>query len=283
MFDPKQSDFEAIRAWGLEQDPLRAIADFDPAQLEARWNNPTFREEYEAYYERRAAWIAGRTFDDYYKKAEKPIDRQRWEFLKARKAWYIPPVEWDRFGAAGVRRILDLGCGDGDTTQRVIDHVSRMRACEGRSGEPLEIHGLDLNASRVSNARTHVRVQDPGLSLRFDVRDVAGEGVPYPDAHFDYTLTTGVLEILEDDPFQRFLSELCRVTKRGVFIEDLAEEFPGGHPREDLDKHLSERGFRVVRSHMVLQEPFVQEGSLDPLRLWPALKVSVLFAERAAA
>jgi SAM-dependent methyltransferase len=282
MFDPKPSDFDAIRAWGLEQDPLRAIRDFDPAQLEARWSNPTFREEYDAYYERRAAWIEGRTFDHYYRKAEKPIDRQRWEFLKARKAWYIPPLEWDRFGAPGVERILDLGCGDGDTTQRVVDHVTRLRAREARSAEPLEIWGLDLNASRVANARTHVRAQDPGLRLCFDVRDVAREGVPHPDAHFDYALTTGVLEILEDDPFRRFLSELCRVTKRGIFIEDLAEMFPGGHPREDLDRHLAERGFRVVRSHMVLQEPFVREGSLDPLRLWPALKVHVLFAERAS-
>jgi SAM-dependent methyltransferase len=280
MFDPKESDFEAIRAWGLEQDPLRAIADFEPSQIEARWSNPVFCAEYEAYYQRRAAWIAGRTFDHYYKKAEKPIDRRRWEFLKARKAWYIPPIEWDRFAAPGVRRILDLGCGDGDTTQRVVDHVARVRREQVGSSEPLEIHGLDLNPSRIANARTHVRAADSNVRLHFEVRDVAGDGLPYPDAHFDHALTTGVLEILEDEPFRRFLSELCRVTKHGIFIEDLAEAFPGGHPRDDLGARLAERSFRVVQSHRVLQEPFVREGSLDPLRLWPALKVHVLFAER---
>ncbi len=49
MFDPKDQDFEAIRAWGLEQDPCRAITDFEPRQLESRWENAYFRTSYEQY------------------------------------------------------------------------------------------------------------------------------------------------------------------------------------------------------------------------------------------
>lgn len=279
MFNPEQKDFDAIKKWGLDESPLRAINDFEDSQLDKRWDNTYHNKAHEAYLGRRAQWIANENFDNYYKKAEKPIDRKRWEYLKDRKAWYILPLKWEKFAEASVSRILDLGCGDGDVTQRMIDFIITQWEERGYEGHALEVVGLDLNPSRIMNAKEHVRANHPKISVSFDVCDAIGGGIPYEDQYFDYSATSGVLEILEDEPAAKYSQELARVTKNGIYIEDLYDEYPGGYPRDDLES-LFKPDFTLLERHIILTEPFVEEGTLDPMELWPVLKDQVLFLER---
>ncbi len=278
MFDPKEEDFQAIVSWGLKENPLRAIEDFQPAQLEERWKNPYQQEAHAEYVRKREEYIQSKNFDDYYKKAEKPIDRKRWEYLKDRKAWFIAPLEWSRFAANDVRLVLDLGCGDGDVTQRIADFIADDWAKRSYAGHDIQIFGYDLNASRIKNAQALCHSPHPKISFNFDVCDAIGAGIPHEDKFFDYAVTTGVLEILEDAPAQKFLSEICRVSRRGVYVEDLADEYPGGYPRENFSELFEREGFAVERHHWVLTEPFVREGTRDPMKLWPALKDQIMFA-----
>ncbi|NBO18163.1 MAG: class I SAM-dependent methyltransferase [Proteobacteria bacterium] len=278
MFDPKEKDFAAIDAWGLEKDPLRAISDFRKEQLELRWSNSYQKKAHEVYYQKRLDYIQKKNFDHYYKTAEKPIDRHRWEYLKNRKAWYIAPLEWDRFAAPDVKRVLDLGCGDGDVTQRIADYIARVWREKDYAGHAIEITGYDLNPSRVKNAKEHCRSPHPLITFRFDVCDVVGKGIPDADKHFDYATSTGVFEILEDEPAHKFMAELCRVTAKGVYVEDLADEYPGGYPREDFESLFNTYGYTLLRDHYVLTEPFRQEGSADPMELWPVQKDRLMFA-----
>lgn len=280
MFDPKDKDFAAIEAWGLRSNPLKAIDDFAPSQLDARWQNPYQKEAHEIYHNKRVDYVQKKNFDHYYKTAQKPIERRRWEYLKDRKAWYIMPLEWQRFAAKDVSRIMDLGCGDGDVTQRMADFIADIWRAEGYKGHKVEIYGYDLNPSRIENAKLHCRSPHPDISFHFDVCDAIGNGIPHPDKFFDYAGTTGVFEIIEDEPADKYMAEICRVTSKGIYVEDLADEYPGGYPRENFEEMFGKYGFTLARHHWVMTEPFVAEGTLDPMKLWPALKDQVMFAVR---
>lgn len=280
MFDPKENDFATLAAWGLAQDPLKAIKDFSPLKLELRWVNPYQREAYLDYFKKREAYIQKENFDAYYKKAEKPIDRRRWEYIKDRKAWYILPLEWQRFAEKGVTRILDLGCGDGDVTQRIADFIIKTWKDQGYKGHKIEIYGYDLNASRIKNAQQLCTSSHPDITFHFEVCDVVGKGIQQADQFFDYVAVTGVFEILEDKPADIFMKETCRVAAKGVYVEDLADEFPGGYPRETFHAWFEKYGLSLEHHHWVFTEPFVVEGSMDPMKLWPNLKDQVMFAVR---
>jgi len=280
MFHPKDEDFDAIRAWGLDKNPLRAIEDYSPLKEHLRWLNPRQREAALEYIQARNANILDKNYDNYYKTAEKPIDKYRWTYLKIRKAWYILPLEWHRFAEPGVTRVLDLGCGDGDVTQRIAEHIVRCWNEKGYKGHKIEIYGYDLNKSRIVNARNHCESPHPDISFHFDVCDVAGDGVPHPDKFFDYATANGVFEIMEDGPAMQFLSEICRVTSKGVYVEDLNERYPGGYPRDNFEEMFNAYGFTLKggADHRVFMEPFVLEGSLDPMKIWPMSVCRIMFA-----
>jgi SAM-dependent methyltransferase len=280
MFDPQEKDFEAIEAWGLKANPLRAIEDYSPLKAELRWLNPYHREAHDAYYSKREAYIEQKNFDHYYKKTEKPIDRRRWEYLKARKAWYILPLEWERFADREVTRILDLGCGDGDVTQRLADYVADCWQKQGHEGHKIDIYGYDLNESRVRNAKQHCRSPHPYIRFHFEACDAIGKGISHPERFFDYAVTTGVFEILEDVAADQFMAEMCRVTGKGIYVEDLADRYPGGYPRDTFEEMFRKCGFALARKQWVLSEPFSLEGAADPMQLWPILRSIVLFATR---
>jgi SAM-dependent methyltransferase len=277
---PTDEDFAALRTWGLDRDPLASIKDYTELKNQLRWINPQNRDAHWAYVKRREEWIEQRNFDHYYRVARKPIERAKWEYLKQRKAWYTPPLEWDRFAAAAVTRILDLGCGDGDVTQRVMDHIAAVWAKKGYAGHDVEVVGIDLNESRVENARGLVVSPHPRIRASFATGDAVKEQLPYRAQHFDYVLNTGVLEILEDAPAEKMLDEIGRLAAKGVYIEDIVDHYPGGYPREHLPSWLNARGFMEVKRFFEFSEPFALEGSLDPLQLWPIIREQVLFAGR---
>lgn len=277
---PTEADFAAITAWGLDREPFRPFGDFTELKNDLRWLNPQHREAHWAYVKRREAWIAGKNFDSYYREARKPIEREKWLYLKARKAWYTPPLGWDSFAAPGVKRILDLGCGDGDVTQRVLDHIASVWSKSGHSGHPIEVIGIDLNESRVVNADALVRSPHPMITIRFEVGDSVTKKLAFADRHFDYVLNTGVLEILENGPATAMIDEMARVSGKGIYIEDIVDHYPGGYPRPHLTDWLAQRGFGRFERHYLFSEPFALEGSLDPMQLWPIIKEQVIFAER---
>lgn len=280
MWTPSPADFAAIASWGLKENPFAAVADYSDLKKELRWLNSDNREIYVEQIRKRLEYIEySKSFDQYYRKTDKPIDPTRWEYLLHRKAWFIMPLGWENF-AAGSCRIVDLGCGDGDTVQRVIDWIAHHWHRDGVSDRRVHILGIDLNASRIANAQRLVRSAHPGITVEFQVGDAVSGALPFSVAHFDFAVVTGVLESLDTPAFDAFTDELCRITARGIYVEDLAEKLPGGYPRLDLRELLSRRGFNVSRHHFILTEPFDIARSRDPMRLWPVLLEQNLYAER---
>ncbi|MBX3586592.1 MAG: class I SAM-dependent methyltransferase [Ramlibacter sp.] len=279
MWYPEDKDFEAVAAWGLQANPFAAVDDFSAMKTELRWLNGENRKIYVDYVKRRIEYIAGKNFDSYYKTARKPIDRRRWEFLMQRKAWFIMPLGWDRIADAG-GTVIDLGCGDGDTVQRLIDFTAARWKAQAVTGRQLHIVGIDLNQSRVENAIDLVKSTNPAITFEFRQGDLVG-GLGGADKAYDFGLITGVLEILEDELYARFVAESCRVVRKGVYIEDLFEEFPGGYPRANLHEEFAKHGFVQKLREVVLSEPFDVDKVRDPMKLWPMLLDQNVWLERA--
>lgn len=284
MLSPTHQDIAAVKAWPNAADPLAALKDYSTTKSLLRWLKFNHLSLYATQWKRRAQMARdARDLQNYYRTAVITHEPLRWEYLKRRKAWYIAPWGWERFAAPDCARILDAGCGDADVTSRVADFVEERWAQTG-GGHPLEITGLDLNRSRVESAARFCVSKRPEISFRFDDADCVTR-IPYPDRHFDYALVTGVLETLDDASASSMASELCRTTAKGVYIEDLADKFPGGYPHRSLDELFAPHGMRVTGECKVFTEPFSLAGMPDPC--WkdfglPLLTVRLAWVERTA-
>jgi SAM-dependent methyltransferase len=264
---PTPDDFHALTDWGLVERPCAALDDYSPEREQRRTENDRHRRAREEQIENASpAFVDDR--QSYYREMERPIHRTKWAYLKRRKAWFQPPVGWGRFAAPGTSRLLDLGCGDGDQTQRVADFVAGRWRSAGYDGFPLEIIGVDLSDSRVENARRHTRSPHERITLRFETGDALA-GLDYGDAFFDHSLAMGLFEVLDDDEHETVLDELTRLTTHSVYIRDILDEYPGLTPRPALDDDLAARGFAVDERGRLFEEPFVESGSRDPLAVWP--------------
>jgi SAM-dependent methyltransferase len=91
------------------------------------------------------------------------------------------------------RRILDVGCGIGT-------YVRRFRQFSD------DVHGIDVEADRVAEASRELP----------NIRQAAGESLPYPDNHFDVVFSNEVIEHVDDD--RATAREMVRVTKPGGYV-----------------------------------------------------------------
>ena len=98
---------------------------------------------------------------------------------------------------------IDLGCGDGSLTFGLLDFgISQVR-------------GVDVSKSNIQRAKESVAKKNyaPG-KIAFDVQDVTSTN--YQDTSFDISITSHVLEHLED--FNSGLKEQKRLAKRYVIV-----------------------------------------------------------------
>lgn len=128
------------------------------------------------------------------------------------------------------REILDVGCG----------HGRELVALTEAGADPARLHGVDLLADRIAEARQ----QFPDLDFRVG----NAEHLDYGDAYFDLVLCFTVFSSILDERMARGVAgEIVRVTKpgggilwydlrysnprnpnvRGVRQSDLARWFPG--------------------------------------------------------
>jgi len=82
-------------------------------------------------------------------------------------------------------RVLDLGCGLGNLTSNLAPHVA-------------EVVALDLTWERLLFAQKRFEKFNPGDRITL-VAGGDGKRLPFPDAHFDCIVLSGVLEWVADD------------------------------------------------------------------------------------
>lgn len=272
------SDITLLQKWPHTVDPFAAVKDHSKAKEWFRWLRPSHLRAHRAYWKRRAEWIGRQNFENYFATTDRTMDREKWEYLRLRKSWYQIPLQWEKFAGEDCRNILDIGCGDGDLTQTLADFIADYWEKNG-GGHPLTIIGIDLSPTRIANAKEHCKAHDARITMEFHVGD-ATTPLPFPDQCFDYSLNSGVFEILEDASATKLAAELCRVTRKGIYTEDLADHYPGGFPREDLTPLFAPHGFRFTARRVVLTEPFSRHANPRPCAIWPILRDQIVWAER---
>jgi SAM-dependent methyltransferase len=109
-----------------------------------------------------------------------------------------------------VDNILDVGCGVG-------------RYCHELSKLGHKVVGVDYSEALVEEARKNY----PGLTFEVD----NGYDLKHEDKSFDLVISIGALQCLEDH--ERFIKELCRVSKKYVLVSTLLSDV-----KHDLDKEL---------------------------------------------
>ena len=116
-----------------------------------------------------------------------------------------------------------MGMGDGDVVQRLIEFCI---GCWKNKLSPVKIHiiGIDLNFFRVENAK-NCSFDDENITFEFHQGDFVGNNLNYLKSTL-ISQSLGVFEILDDIQFDRAIKEIARVTKKGIYIEDLFETFP---------------------------------------------------------
>lgn len=276
MISPSSEDFRKIKEWGHLEEPFKAIQEYSQKKEELRGLNPEHKEMFVNYTNTRLGYIGNKDFEDYYKLAEKPIEEKAWMYLMIRKAWYIMPLGWDIM-AKNASKIIDVGCGDGDTIQRIIEYVDNYWKINEIKNKKLHLVGTDLNESRIKNARKYVMSNNSNITFEFQTGNFLET---LEQDSFDYSLFTGVIELLNDEQAERFLKKISEITKSGMYIVDLLDKFPGGIPRQDLDKLINKYNFKIKNKHIVFSEPFHINRLSDPLKIWPILCEQNIWAEK---
>ncbi len=112
---------------------------------------------------------------------------------------FLAPLTFGKEGAAVWDRLLDIGCGAGDSLDALYQAF----------GDRIELTGADFSTRAVAKARAR-------LGDHADIVEADATRLPFPDAHFSHVLLFGLIEHVRDDV--RALAEVHRVSAPGARI-----------------------------------------------------------------
>lgn len=147
-------------------------------------------EQKPATYEQKTSALYGSLFTAY---DEQRFDESVALFEMRHKKWGID-LNWFRD-----KTCLDAGCGGG-----------RFLVALARSGAK-KVRGIDISEDAIAAAKH--RVASRNLSDRVEIRKASVLDIPYPDATFDYVVSSGVIHHTPDP--KRGFQQIVRVLKPG--------------------------------------------------------------------
>jgi len=104
-------------------------------------------------------------------------------------------------------RILDVATGSGDVPRAILRWASKRKLS-------VQVTGIDLHSKTIHEATA---ASDPHLHF------VQGDALnlPFADGSFDYAITSLFLHHLDENQIVTVLSEMNRVSRRGIIAGDL--------------------------------------------------------------
>jgi SAM-dependent methyltransferase len=145
---------------------------------------------------------------------------------------------------AGVRTVLELGCGTGNDTARL-------------AGEGYEVTAVDVSGEAIGQARARF-----GSLARFAVADMT-RPLPFPDAGFDAVMSNVALHMFPDGVTRAVFAEVGRLVRAGglfVFHVNSLEDRPlraRTLPARELEPdYVAEESGQTVH---FFSEPYLRE------------------------
>ena len=145
---------------------------------------------------------------------------------------------------AGVRTVLELGCGTGNDAARL-------------AGEGYEVTAVDLSGEAIGRARTRF-----GPLVRFMQADMT-RPLPFPDASFDAVMSNVALHMFPDGVTRAVFAQVERLIRAGglfVFHVNSLEDRPlraRNLPARELEPdYVAEESGQTVR---FFSEPYLRD------------------------
>jgi SAM-dependent methyltransferase len=135
------------------------------------------------------AYAGAEFWDQFFQQRRESGDDLDWKGL-----WTQPFLTWLR--QAGVRTVLELGCGTGNDAARL-------------AGEGYSVTATDLSGEAIGQARARY-----GSMARFLVADMT-QRLPFPDRDFDAVMSNVAMHMFPDRVTRAVFAEVGRVTRPG--------------------------------------------------------------------
>lgn len=188
------------------------------------------------------------------------------------------------FDLAGVRRVLDIGCGPGEWTLDVAQRYPH-----------LEVTGIDLDPGMVRYAQTSAWSQDLD-DCRFEVMD-ARQPLRFADGSFDLVNARCIAGFMDRASWPDLLAECCRILAPGgrLLLHELEMHVSSSPALQQLYRYLTRACYRQKRSFSpdgcslgithalgkllkgagfgeLRHQPFLLDGSADSALFYDAFK-----------
>ena len=152
-------------------------------------------------------------------------DGASYELLMGRWSLLVGERFLDWVGVPGGARWLDVGCGNGAFTERLLERCA-----------PAAVEGIDPSEPQIAYARAHA---PPGAKLRYRVADAMS--LPYGDARFDAAVMALVLFFVPDPAAG--VAEMCRAVRSGGVVAAYHWDIlGGGFPLADIGAEVRKLG-----------------------------------------
>jgi SAM-dependent methyltransferase len=167
----------------------------------------------------------------------KSLYDQRYALRLAKKAGELPSKRrrekitlYREIIGRGHKSILEIGCGSGDLTYALVDHAAKV------VGTDIAAKGIEL-----ARMRQHLWSLSEEQARRIEFLPMSAVQLDFPDATFDWAISTSVVEHLHPDDVRVHLAEVHRVLKAGGKYLMWCPNGMGHH--SDRDGHLTMLGY----------------------------------------
>lgn len=169
-------------------------------------------------------------------------------------------VVWDKIFrrlASEGESFFEAGCGSGLSSMCLLSFIMEEQLKNDLEARNKIYHGIDLSDARSQLATAYIeeflcKNNRMGIHTKFGVGDI--ETIDAEDHTYDVSFIPSVLERVSDTSIEQVVSEVCRITKKYIYVSDFFDHYPDGWPRDHRaqQKIFDRFGFQLIehRYHM---------------------------------
>jgi len=150
--------------------------------------------------------------------------------------------------------MLEVGTGELTTYCSLIEVMKLKRP---------ELHGIDISLNRLRHGRSFAKQKGVDVNLV----KASAFSLPYPDDSFDVVFTSHCLEWMPKKMFKQAVDEICRVSKKHVFLFEPTYEHAGFLQRMKMKTGQYMKGlvpYLASKKDIEVASSYVLKNSYNP-------------------